>query len=603
MHLRISRISRLAAILLVSAVSAGTAFAQQFQGAIFTTDNAGVVGSLNTKYGDPDDVYVTGGSQTSGAARLADGTYYFQVTDSSGERLLSTDNASCRQVTVTGGKVDGTTGPCAHAKGAVNPANGLTPVQLSPFSATRNDGAYKVWFIRKGGSTSISQHNPRVINFSKSNSKSENFRLSSSSAIPMGSCQPSNSMSVTNVGKYVFSFVPKGSWQNPVKDVVLMSVEPDSGPIKRIPTNKAVSSCASNPRTLQTVCTSNENDVYVLTGPFVTSTLKTMASGMSIFNGGSCTNCGVTMDAIHNEALIGLSLTQTSGFQYMDLGLRPRLEAEAFVSQAPPLIPGSEISKGILIDPNRSWILSANGSGTYEIIKVARQNFKPRDDDDRDDRNGKYDDDDRDWWDWVDNRSDRGPKAFFENNFTDLFFSSAAEDCSTGIALATVEFSMAPEPDSKIYLADLNQATFTPGSPSGTWTAGSASKVETLTGSVYPFGPAGIAVAQGTHVGIVAGMSSDSITAIKLPSTSGTGAPGIKDYVTCRISGITGNAPHTVNAYQSPNNGHAMAVIRDLNATTLWRVDLTEMLKLPRIGKTCSDVFLPAKVVRTIAVP
>src|SRR5207244_795310 len=236
---------------------------------------------------------------------------------------------------------------------------------------------------------------------------------------------------------------------------------------------------------------------------------------------------------------------------------------EAFPSQAPSY-PGGEISKGILIDPIRNWILSANESGNYEIIKLANQKDDKKDnkkdnerkDKDRKSAKGNNRKDDGDDDDNDDDEGDRSREGFFENTVSQsISFGSAGEDCSTGIALATVEpFS---EPRFDIYIADLTQAVFTPGSP-GTWRAPYRFKVL----SELDTPPSDIAVAQGTHIGIVARMSSNSITAIKLPAVSGSGIPDIKDWVTCTIPAITDNPPHTVNAYQSPNTGHATSLIR-----------------------------------------
>ena len=412
-------------------------------------------------------------------------------------------------------------------------------------------------------------------------------------------------MSVLVAGKDVFSFVPKGgSLQVPLQnDIVLVRVEPDGIPLKTIQTDNVVNSCASNSRTGQTVCTSTEKDVYVFSGPILTSKLNSSGSGKSVFSGAVCTNCGVTMDAVHDRALIGLSLGLVSGYQYVDLGPSAWLE-EAFPSQAPSY-PGGEISKGILIDPIRNWILSANESGNYEIIKLANQKDDKKDnkkDNERKDKdrksakgNNRKDDGDDDAND--DDEGDRSREGFFENTVSQsISFGSAGEDCSTGIALATVEpFS---EPRFDIYIADLTQAVFTPGSP-GTWRAPYRFKVL----SELDTPPSDIAVAQGTHIGIVARMSSNSITAIKLPAVSGSGIPDIKDWVTCTIPAITGNAPHTVNAYQSPNTGHAISLIRDFFAKTLTVVDLTKMLELPRVGNRCEMGLLPPNVMSTISLP
>ncbi|MGB8898162.1 MAG: hypothetical protein WCC90_02400 [Methylocella sp.] len=99
----------------------------------------------------------------------------------------------------------------------------------------------------------------------------------------------------------------------------------------------------------------------------------------------------------------------------------------------------------------------------------------------------------------------------------------------------------------------MTQAVFTSGSPKGTWTA--PSQVQTLTKSVLSAGASGIAVAQGTHNGIVSGeFGGNAITAIALPATSGAGIPAIGDWVSCNIAGFSiGDDPHTVTAYQSPN--------------------------------------------------
>ncbi len=81
----------------------------------------------------------------------------------------------------------------------------------------------------------------------------------------------------------------------------------------------------------------------------------------------------------------------------------------------------------------------------------------------------------------------------------------------------------------------LTQVKFTSGSPKGTWTA--PSQVQTLTESFLSAGACGIAVAQGTHAGVVSGeFGGNEITAIALPTTSGSGIPAIGDWVSCEIS-------------------------------------------------------------------
>jgi hypothetical protein len=174
--------------------------------------------------------------------------------------------------------------------------------------------------------------------------------------------------------------------------------------------------------------------------------------------------------------------------------------------------------------------------------------------------------------------------------------------------LAPAEFSF----PSNIFIADISDPAFAPftvGSP-GTWSA--PSQVQVLSESFLNEGSSGLAVAQGTHTGVVTGeFGGDAITAIALPAISGGGVtPSINDWVTCNIGNGFSNGldPHTVTAYQSPANGHAIAVLANLGATRLAVVDLTNMLDttlVPRTGGChgCAAGPLPASVVRFINLP
>src|SRR5262249_42456522 len=138
--------------------------------------------------------------------------------------------------------------------------------------------------------------------------------------------------------------------------------------------------------------------------------------------------------------------------------------------------PAGIISEDPLIDPSRNLLLSAAENGNYEIVDVTNPT---------------------------------SPK-FYENDTKGGELDSSGEDCSTGIALAPAEFSS----PSSVFIADLTQAKFTPGSP-GTWTAPSQNQV--LSESVLSAGASAVAVAQGTHTGVVAGeFGGNAITAIAL---------------------------------------------------------------------------------------
>src|SRR2546425_901662 len=143
-------------------------------------------------------------------------------------------------------------------------------------------------------------------------------------ALPPGSCLAAGSQSVLIAGRNVVSYVPKGSWVQQTPDIAVVSVEPfplgTSTPKQTtIKTNGVImNSCASNSSTGDTVCTSNDRDVWVISGTNIKK--KLMSDGLSSapFTGGFCTNCGVTMDTIHNRAVIGLSLDPMhAGYQIL----------------------------------------------------------------------------------------------------------------------------------------------------------------------------------------------------------------------------------------------------------------------------------------------
>ncbi|HWF50032.1 MAG TPA: hypothetical protein VG294_05230 [Solirubrobacteraceae bacterium] len=122
--------------------------ADPVSGAIFTTLPNGSEVNFNI-YSSKLDVYLNGGpgpGAPSTAAGLPDGSYVFQVTDPSGKTLLSTDLASCRQFTVSGGQINGVvSSTCSHLTG-VSVDHGSTTVQLMPYNDTPNPGGvYKVW--------------------------------------------------------------------------------------------------------------------------------------------------------------------------------------------------------------------------------------------------------------------------------------------------------------------------------------------------------------------------------------------------------------------------------------------------------------------------
>jgi len=157
----------LLAILVLPAVATSPVYA--LTGAIWTTDKDGVPVNQNI-YDNKDDVYISGGPGPNGA-KLPDGVYYFQVTNPSGSTLLSTDDISNRQFTVTGGvivsAVDHPTSPKQDEPDTV-------VVQLSPYADTPNPGGeYKVWVTRKADyHEGQGKHG-----FTPSDCKTDNFKI------------------------------------------------------------------------------------------------------------------------------------------------------------------------------------------------------------------------------------------------------------------------------------------------------------------------------------------------------------------------------------------------------------------------------------------
>jgi hypothetical protein len=380
-------------------------------------------------------------------------------------------------------------------------------------------------------------------------------------------CAGSSAMSPLVTGTNVTAYVPKGTWLFPTTGVSVVNVDGSSITPTLIPTATVVNSCASNSTTGETVCTGNGNSVYEFNGTTLTTTVTSGGTGTISFSGGTCTDCGVVMDSLHNRALIGMSVAGAPGFQFLNLG--SNTFGSAFAS------PAGAISEDPVVDPSRNLLLSASENGNFEVANV----------------------------------SNPAAPVFYESATGNAEPDATAEDCSTGIVLAGAEYSS----PSSVFIADLTQATLTPGSP-GTWSA--PSQNQTLADSTLLFGPTGIGIAQGTHTGVLASeFGGDKITAVALPTTSGSGTPAIQDWVTCSLGQTPdtilwgeGDDPHTVSAYQSPSNGDAIGLLSSKGNMWLARVDLTKMLNpgvVPRTPGThlCSAGTLSAGVLNFISVP
>jgi hypothetical protein len=273
----------------------------------------------------------------------------------------------------------------------------------------------------------------------------------------------------------------------------------------------------------------------------------------------------VVVDSSTNKALItiGLSVSDsnTGGYQFLDLGGTPAFET--------PINAGAQTSEDVSIDPVRHLVLSPNEQGNYQLVNISTPTA-----------------------------------ALFNNELAGIPGEpdSAGEDCTTGIALTTLEFS------DSLFITDLTQATFTPGSPAGTWTD-TASQVQSFPEfSTMEAGTCGIAIAPGTHLGVVTGEFGGNLEGvIQLPATSGSGTPSVVDYVAFNVPNpptgggwSEGGDPHTVTAYVSPNSHKAYGVLEDGSFTYVAVIDLQGLLSAPRTGHVVNEP-LPAGLVTFIA--
>jgi hypothetical protein len=164
----------MAGALLISLCLGGIALAAPISGAIFTSD---VDGNVNVnQYESKADVYLNGGptNDNCAAAGVDDGVYVFQITNPSGTVILSSDDISHREFTVTGGVI-----VSSNDHATVAGDCGGVRVQMAPFDDTPNNGGvYKAWITRK--SDYIANGNT----FRNSDTKTDNFHVKQPSVTP-----------------------------------------------------------------------------------------------------------------------------------------------------------------------------------------------------------------------------------------------------------------------------------------------------------------------------------------------------------------------------------------------------------------------------------
>ena len=197
-----SLVNAFAFALLLSNAFGSSAQAKGVPGAIFTTTVDGSIVNANL-YDSKCAVYLDGGpgpNAPANAAGLPDGEYYFQVTDPSGDVLLSTDPVSNRRFLVAGGVIVAYTGDGSgpiHPTGTDqdHPELGATTIRIandscpSDFLDTPNNGGvYKVWatpvgdFVGDASQVDNDCGSGCFHGFVASQSKTDNFKVRPSTA-------------------------------------------------------------------------------------------------------------------------------------------------------------------------------------------------------------------------------------------------------------------------------------------------------------------------------------------------------------------------------------------------------------------------------------
>jgi hypothetical protein len=396
------------------------------------------------------------------------------------------------------------------------------------------------------------------------------------SAPILNACVAGSSMGVllpaAGAAGTVTAYVPKGYWSGSTKGVFVKNIEGAPGPGTTVATANITNSCSSNPATGQTVCVANNTDVYLITGTTLTNTLTSGSNTTASFSGGSCNNCGVSLNANNNTAVINMGVTGSldGGVQILNLNTN---------TFGTPFPMGKAVSENISVDPTRSLILTAGENQNFTLLQI---------------------------------QGDGSLKEFDSSFVTGIENDSSAEDCSTGIGLTPGEFT------NSVYLVNLNALTL----GATTYTAPNA--LQTLVTS-YSFaaGLSGSAVAQGSgHLAVATGeFGGNTFAVLKLPPTANAAVPALVDYAVAAIPSSTacggfsaGFDPHTITAYTSPNTGDSMAVFAGYSGSTpicLAVVDMSTVINptlSPRGGSgfQAHDITaanLPASAVTFFSLP
>jgi Pro-kumamolisin, activation domain len=424
--------------------------------------------------------------------------------------------------------------------------------------------------------------------------------------LPTQACMAGTAVSALVIGNSVTAVMPVGSYDEPLPGIDVIPLEaPSTGivngfpayagtvaPAKPVPTAATdfINTCAGNSQNGVVVCTANNNMVYYFTLASVLAQATPMQPAsltdgantafQEIFSGGVCSSCNVSIDPVHDIAYVSIAtpasdgITTAAAYQPYSLDAVP---GGFPPTKLPTIQTGTEATtEDVVIDPFRSLVLSPNeGSlavagpvGDYQLINPASGAIFNSD------------------------------ATMFVNAANEplagTVLDGAAEDCSTGMALSTLEFA------NEFVLVDLNNATFS--AAAGTWHAPfTFVPVNEIGSTGDEFGAPGAAVVEASsHLAVLTSeFGANGFAVIQLPtnpSLPGAGPPALPAYVVAQMpTDPDGNPwefgldPHTVTAYQSPNDHKAYGVFEDdvnLDGTRTYLaiVDLQGVMGLTRVS-------------------
>ena len=382
-----------------------------------------------------------------------------------------------------------------------------------------------------------------------------------STCVPV-TCAPGGTIAMLVQGSNVTAYVANGSYNEQNAGVRAIAIEgnyPSATTASNCDANgctittNVVNTCAVDPSLGQVVCTGNAGEIYLIDGVAVSSMLTTAAAtAMEEFSGGICNTCGVSIDPLTHTGFISIGTSAGAALQPLTLGANPVL------GNPIPLNGQMASGEGIVVDLVRGLVLSPNENGDFQLVDLS-----------------------------TGVASDFSPPGDVNSP---AYLTSAAEDCTTGVALAAGQFS------DQVLLVDLTQVTFSV--PGASWTAPSTAFKYQTVAEFSPFGGGDSAIAATSnptlHLGAIAGSFGGNLIGVfQLPSTSGSSAPTptLKDWVVATIPNTPtdnkpwgmGQQPYAFTAYTSPSNGRQYIVTQDdvtLDETRTWLavIDMNALL-------------------------